>query len=157
MPKEQYSHRFTWSHLNPLQVGRYAEYYAKMEFTVSGFEVYEPEVDARGVDFIIRNSSGRFYEIQVKSHRGMKYIFFPKSKFQLSANLYALIVLFFEGEEPQLCLIPSEAWLHLDSLFKSRNYPGLKSPPEWGLELSRKNLPELERYEYHKTVENLLR
>lgn len=138
-----------------MQLGRYAEYYTKMEFTLHGFDVYEPDVDERGIDFVIRNSEGRYYEVQVKSHRGLKYTFFPKHKFRLSPNLYAVIVLFFEGREPQLYLIPSKAWRHSNPLFKSRNYSGLKSDPEWGLELNKKNLPELERFAFHKMVKNV--
>lgn len=150
-------HEFSWSRLTPLQLGRYAEYYTKMEFTLYGFDVYEPEVDERGVDFLIRKSKSKYYEVQVKSHRGLKYVFFPKRKFQLSSNLYAVIVLFFEGREPQLYLIPSKVWRHPNSLFKSRDYPGLKSDPEWGLELSKKNLPQLERFTFHKMVKRISR
>lgn len=138
-----------------LQLGRYAEYYTKMEFTLYGFAVYEPEVDDRGIDFVIRKSRNKYYEIQVKSHRGLKYFFFPKHKFDPSPNLYAAIVLFFEGKKPQLYLVPSIAWRHPNSLFKSRDYPGRKSDPEWGLELNRKNLPMLERFAFDKTVRKI--
>jgi len=37
--------KFDWGQLKSLQLGRYAEYFAKMEFTLLGFDVYEPEVD----------------------------------------------------------------------------------------------------------------
>ena len=60
------SKKFEWGKLNHLQLGRYAEYYAKMEFTLLGFDVYEPEVDDKGIDFIIRKDEDNFYEIQVK-------------------------------------------------------------------------------------------
>lgn len=40
--------RYQWSKLNGLQVGRYAEYFVKMEFTMHGFQVYTSEVDDRG-------------------------------------------------------------------------------------------------------------
>ena len=32
--------RFNWAGLNNQQVGRYAEYFVKMEFTMHGFQVY---------------------------------------------------------------------------------------------------------------------
>ena len=38
-----------WSRLSRLQIGRYAEYYAKMEFASYGFDVYTSEVDDYGV------------------------------------------------------------------------------------------------------------
>jgi hypothetical protein len=40
--------------LTGLQLGRYAEYYAKMEFASYGFEVYTSEVDDHGVDFVVK-------------------------------------------------------------------------------------------------------
>ena len=43
-----------WFELTPLQLGRYAEYYSKMEFASYGFEVYTSEVDDHGVDFIVK-------------------------------------------------------------------------------------------------------
>ena len=58
-----------WTKLNSLQVGKYAEYFAKMEFASYGLEVYTTEVDDRGIDFIVKNKNGRFCEIQVKFSR----------------------------------------------------------------------------------------
>ena len=47
---------------------------SKMEFTRHGFDVYEPEVDQRGIDFVIRKSEGKYYEMQVKSKRDLAYV-----------------------------------------------------------------------------------
>jgi predicted GNAT family N-acyltransferase len=47
-----------WSKLNSLQLGRYAEYYAKMEFASYGFEIYTSELDDHGIDFIAKTKSG---------------------------------------------------------------------------------------------------
>jgi hypothetical protein len=58
-----------WSHLNRQQIGTCSEYFVKMEFTMHGFQVFTPEVDDRGVDFITRFGSGRWLEVQVKSIR----------------------------------------------------------------------------------------
>jgi hypothetical protein len=102
--------RYAWSRLSPLQVGRYAEYFAKMEFTLYGFDVYSAEVDERGIDFVIRRSDIHFYDVQVKSGRHLSYIFFPKDKFRLRTTLLAAVVLFSEGEAPAFYLIPSTAW-----------------------------------------------
>lgn len=53
----------SWSHLNHLQIGRYAEYYAKMELTSYGFYIFTSEVDDHGVDFVMKNSKGHFFEV----------------------------------------------------------------------------------------------
>src|SRR5688500_13005008 len=98
--------RWDWSRLNKLQVGRYAEYFVKMEFTLLGFDVYSSEVDDRGIDFVIRREPDRYYDVQVKSSRGLNYIFFHKSQFLLRENLLAAIVLFQDQRAPELYLLP---------------------------------------------------
>jgi hypothetical protein len=86
--------RYSWSRLNTQQVGRFAEYFVKMEFALYGFEVYTAEVDDRWIDFIVRHGAGGFYEVQVKSVRGFNYVFMQKSKFPLRPDrLLALVLL----------------------------------------------------------------
>ena len=79
-----------WSELSGLQRGRYAEYYAKMEFTSYGYEVYASEIDDRGIDFIVRNpKNGIFFEVQVKSLHGESgYVFIKKSKLKELTERY---------------------------------------------------------------------
>lgn len=38
-----------WSELSSLQLGKYAEYLAKMEFMKHGFDVYSSEVDDKEI------------------------------------------------------------------------------------------------------------
>jgi len=147
--------KFDWGKLNPLQLGRYAEYFAKMEFTLLGFDVYEPEVDDKGIDFIIRKGENSFYEIQVKSNFKGNYIFMQKDKFALRKNLYLVLVLFTQASPPELYLIPSTAWLTPNDLLVSHDYPGKKSKPEWGINLSKKNSQILSEYEFDKVAEKI--
>ncbi len=147
--------KYNWNRLNHLQLGRYAEYFAKMEFTLYGFDVYTAEVDDRGIDFVVRRDSARYYDVQVKSSRNLNYIFFPKDKFGLRDNLLAAVVLFIDGEAPQLYLIPSSVWSEQDTLLMSRDYEGKKSKPEWGLNLSWKNLPLLARFSFDIAIRGL--
>lgn len=147
--------KFDWSRLNNLQRGRYAEYFAKMEFTLLGFDVYAAEVDDKGIDFIIRKNANRYYDVQVKSAYHSKYVFFPKQKFILRENLLAVIAMFVDGEMPTLYLIPSSVWLKPNALFVSRDYKGKKSKPEWGLNLSKKNLPLLDVFAFHEKVRQI--
>lgn len=148
--------KYNWNRLNHLQLGSYAEYLAKMEFTLYGFDVYTAEVDDRGIDFIVRLSNNRYYDIQVKSIRGLNYIFFPKDKFDLRDNLLAVVVIFIEGKAPQLYLIPSTVWREPNALLVNHDYEGKKSKPEWGLNLSHKNLPLLAEFSFDKAVHRLL-
>jgi hypothetical protein len=49
-------HRYDWKNLNPRQIGKYAEYFVKMELAIHGFDIYTSEVDDKGIDFVERVS-----------------------------------------------------------------------------------------------------
>ena len=49
--------KYDWSRLNHLQLGRYAEYFIKMEFTALGFDVYSAEVDDKGLTSLFEGTS----------------------------------------------------------------------------------------------------
>lgn len=147
--------RYQWSTLNHLQVGRYAEYLVKMEFVLFGSDVYGGEVDDKGIDFVVRTQSQRYYDIQVKSARKLNYIFFRKETFQPRSNLLAAVVLFEDHELPRPYLIPSLRWTNPDVLFVDRNYQGKKSKPEWGLSLTRSRLRSLADYAFDRVVPSL--
>ncbi|MDQ3707677.1 MAG: DUF4365 domain-containing protein [Chloroflexota bacterium] len=147
---EESLERYNWGKLNRMQLGRYAEYFVKMEFTMFGFDVYSSEVDDKGIDFVARkhNFAGDawYYDIQVKSTLNLNYVFMRKSKFMLTDNLYLALVLFAAGSAPDVYLIPSKRWNTPDSLFADRPYINLKSPPECGLNLTKSKLPLLEPF-----------
>ena len=148
--------RYTWSRLNHLQVGRFAEYFVKMEFALYGFQVYTAEVDDRGIDFIVRHESSAFREIQVKSVRGLNYVFLPKEKFPLRPERIAAVVLLLEEQAPDLYLVPALAWASPNALLVSRDYEGKQSKPEWGLNVSSKNLALLRDFRFEKVVTSLM-
>jgi hypothetical protein len=148
-------HKYDWSRLNPMQVGRYAEYFVKMEFTLFGFEVYTSEVDDRCVDFVVRRDGGHFYDVQVKSVRGFNYIFVPKERFAIATHRLVAAVILHKQKEPELYIVPMTAWLTPNALVVSRDYDGKKSKPEWGLNLSAKNQPLLEKYRFEHLAPSL--
>jgi hypothetical protein len=149
--------KYRWSKLNHLQLGRYAEYYVKMEFIGAGIDVFTTEVDDKGIDFVIKNNENQYCDIQVKSSRNLSYIFFQKSKFQLRPKLFAAIAIFIDDKLPDIYLIPSETWQNPSDIFKSRDYEGKASESEWGLNLSEKNYKELEPYRFENMVESLFK
>jgi hypothetical protein len=149
--------RYVWSKLNRQQIGAFCEYFVKMELTMHGLQVYGTEVDDRGVDFVARYERGPFLEIQVKSLRSLGYVFMQKDKFPISESTWLALGLLFEGTAPQLFLVPSIAWRSPNALFADRNYEkeGLKSPPEWGLNISNKNMSLLEPFRFDYMLEKL--
>lgn len=147
-----------WSELSNLQLGRYGEYFAKMEFASYGLDVYTSEVDDHGIDFVVKNKLGKFFEIQVKAIRLVKtgYVFIRKDKFYINQdNLLLMLLLFKEGKIPKSYLIPSKEWSVQNDLFRDREYKGLKSKPEYGLNLSKKNMKLLEKYKFEESILNI--
>jgi len=147
--------RYNWKNLNTQQVGTFAEYFVKMELTMHGYQVYTTEVDDRGIDFVTRYETQPFLTMQVKSVRSLNYVFLRKDKFELSQNMAMALVLLQEGRAPDLYFIPSLVWKSQNDLFVSRDYRGKKSAPEWGINLSQKNMPLLEQYSFDKMIEKL--
>ena len=139
-----------WSKLNHLQMGRYAEYYAKMEFASYGFEVYTSEVDDHGVDFIAKlPGENKFFEVQVKSVRDYGYIYMAKSKMpELSEDRLVCYLHFIDGHLPDVFVRPATAWNNPNAVLVDRKYdkPGQKSEPEWGINISKKNYNLLDEY-----------
>lgn len=147
--------RNDWSRLNHLQVGRYAEYLVKMECTLYGLVVYTPEVDDKGIDFVIRAGADRFYDVQVKSLRSSGYVFVRKDRFDLRPTNLLALVLLRQGQAPDLYLIKSTVWRSPQGPFVSRDYPGLKSPPEWGINVSGRWMEALEPHRFERVVGGL--
>jgi hypothetical protein len=151
--------RHNWNRLNRLQLGKYAEYLAKMEFILHGCDVFTSEVDDHGIDFVVRTRAGRHYDIQVKSYRPVsnKYVFLQKSKFPISPQSLLTLVQFVDGEAAKLFLVPSSVDGAHNPILESRDYgEGKKSPPEWGLTLSRKKLAALaDNWEFSAVVRRL--
>lgn len=150
--------KYNWERLSSLQVGKYAEYFMKMEFTLFGWDIYSSEIDDKGIDFVLRKNS-IFLEVQVKSARLEKtnYIFMSKDKFIPKKNLFLSLALFENFQLPQLYIIPSEAWLEPNDLLADMNYgEDKKSKPEFGLRLSNKNHHLLEKYRFQEMVEKMV-
>ncbi len=144
---------FAWSSLSHLQLGRYAEYFVKLELTLYGFQVFTSEVDDRGIDFVARSEDGTFYEVQVKSLRKSGYVFLRKEHCVPAPHRLLAFVLFRDNEEPRAYLIPTTVWLTPSGPFVSRDYgEGKKSAPEWGLTVSDKRLSELDAYRFGVTA-----
>jgi hypothetical protein len=149
--------RYKWSALTKQQVGAYVEYFVKMELTMFGFHVYGAEVDDRGVDFIAQFGEGPFIKIQVKSVRGSGYVYMEKTKFSLHEHRALAFGLLVEGQPPNLFLIPSLEWRTPSPLLRDREYGnGLKSAPEWGMNISKTNMSLLNEYSFEKTAEVII-
>jgi hypothetical protein len=153
--------KFELSNLKTLQKGKLGEYLAKVALTGYGLDVYTSEVDDKGIDYIVRINERKYLDIQVKTVHKSNYVFILKSanawKQPFNPNLYLLLVILKENENPAFYCIPASAWNNPNSLLSSRDYINSKkkSRPDWGVNLSTKNEPLLNKYSLDKMISKL--
>ena len=149
---------FTFEHFNHLQVGRIGEYWAKIWLTLARFDIYTTDVDDKGIDFIIRTDNDKHIDVQVKTITEKSgYVFITKKgtwEKELIDNLYLILVLLKNNEMPSVYYIPSTVWKTPTALFTDKKYDkeGQKSLPEWGINVSKKNMDELSKYEISEYI-----
>ena len=145
-----------WSRpsLTPQKLGKFCEYYAKMTLTSYGLDIYTSEVDDHGIDFVAESKKG-FLKFQVKAIRTAtsQYVFMRKDYFNIEdTTLFLFLMLLTDGEHPEIYLIPTSAWHQESKVFVYHDYEGKKSKPEYGVNLSKKNRGELEKYKLEKML-----
>lgn len=148
MPKKK------WSEFNRQQLGRYGELFAMMEYMSYGYEIYTPEVDDHGVDFLAIGSDGVPLAIQVKSVRNFNYTYVQKNKIELDEKHFVAYVRFADGCPPKLYIIPATVWKTPNQLFVDYEYgkEGQVSKPEYGISMAASRLPMLEEYNVEKMM-----
>jgi len=155
---EQSFDNFNYNHLTHLQIGRIGEYWVKIWLTLIGFDTYHNDVDDKGIDFILRLDNDKHIDIQVKTVReNTGYAFVTKEtwRFELRENLYLALVLLENGKMPKVFMIPSIAWKTPNELLRDRDYTkeGQTSKPEWGINISKKNMNILNQYDIMEFIE----
>ncbi len=146
-----------WSHLSHLQLGKIAELYAKIEFLSHDFEIYDTVLDDRGIDFVARKD-GKIFEIQVKAVRNYNYTFISESKMPYPlSNARLVCYIYFLDDTPNIYIIPTSVWNTPNEVFTYKTYDGLKSNPEFGINISKKHISLLEQYgaKYYFTGDTL--
>lgn len=143
------TYNLLWSRkeLTAQKLGAFCEYYAKMTLISYGISVYSSEIDDHGIDFVAETRKG-FLKFQVKGVRSSsQYVFMRKEYFNIEDDaMFLFLLLLTDGEHPDIYIIPASAWRQESTVFVSHDYEGKKSRPEYGVNISKKNMPELEKY-----------
>lgn len=138
-----------WPALSKDQLNRFAQRWAQLEFLSYGFDLYTAEAESRHIAFLAR-APGRedWYEVQVKLVRGWGYAFWPKGSVPLRPDRLMCLLRFVPLEEPEVYVIPAQAWRHPGSLLVSRDYdqPEQRGTPEWGVNVSKGTLERLQAH-----------
>ena len=152
--------QFNYSHLNHLQIGRIGEYWVKIWLTLLGFDAYTNDVDDKGIDFVIRLNEEKHVDIQVKTMRGdSSYVFVNKQSWKsgLRRNLFLALVILKNNTSPTIYFIPAIDWLKPNDLLRDHDYSkeGQTSKPDWGINVSRKNMEILKQYDLTKFTSDI--
>jgi hypothetical protein len=157
-----YFNKISYEDYHHIQIGKIGEYWMKLCFSMLNLDVYTTEVDNKGIDFIVRLDDSNYIDIQVKTIRKSKtsYVYVDKEdkevdwKDVLRKNRFLAIVIIEDYKIPSSFLIPATEWNNPNELLKIRNYKsnGLKSKDDWGVNISKKNMELLQKYELAKSV-----
>lgn len=137
------------------RLGTFGEYYAKMVLASYGMSIYTSEVDDHGIDFVAESQKG-FIKFQVKTVRqSTNYVFMKKDYFNINdSTLFLFLSILKDGELPISYIIPATVWENDSTgIFVYRKYEGMKSKPEYGINLSVKNMPFLDSYKVEKMID----
>lgn len=97
---------------------KFAQHFVKLELMKARLEVFASESGSRGVDFIVKNQSGKYHElylqpINLEKDRSVKIL--KEELGDLNDNLWIALVLFMKEMEPVLHLIPSKVLVSPDN------------------------------------------
>ncbi|MEO6036022.1 MAG: hypothetical protein ABIQ35_12270 [Verrucomicrobiota bacterium] len=141
----------SYKHLNNIQKGSIAEAYAKMAFTLEGFEVYTSEYDDRGIDFVIRNNKGSFFSVQVKSTGPSVSPFIYAKNFEASPDFLLCAVRLIEGSTPEIYLTCGTDWNEGKECLNF-NQNGGNAGAYYELRFSKVYLESLKRHKFENYV-----
>lgn len=150
-------YNLNWSRkeLTKQRLGTFGEYYAKMTLASYGMSIYTSEVDDHGIDFVAETKKG-FIKFQVKTVRqSTNYVFMLEDHFNIEdETLFLFLSILIDGEHPVSYIIPATVWGDTSKgVFVHRTYEGKKSKPEYGINLSKKNIPILDDYLLEKMID----
>lgn len=147
-------HKKTYKHLNKVQKGSFGESYARMMFTLEGFEVYNSEYDDRGIDFVVRNTSGKFFIVQVKTTDNTVNPFIYEDNFMAGNDFIFCAVRIIENEEPSMFLALGSDW---EKEYDCLNYnpEGGASGPYYEIRFAKKYKNDLETFDFMNYVNKI--
>jgi len=115
--------------------------------------------------FIIEDLNKILFRIKVVSHKKLATIYLPENKFDINDEKLFLIYFIFTNDfnidSEKFFIIPAKTWQNFknDNVFIYRDYKGknkkgekLKSKPEWGINVSKKNMNIINHYKFYDKI-----
>jgi hypothetical protein len=143
-----------WSTLGRREIKELGRSLVEQRFEARGCVVTR-DADARSGRLVVRRRE-TIIEVYVSTQRAGGYALWTKRRLQLDGDRYVALVVLADGEPPQLFAVPTLAFLDPVPPLVSRDYIGLASEPEYGIELTASALDALDRYAWDAgTVDRL--
>ena len=100
--------------------------------------------------------AGKDYQFKMRTYNG-NYNFISKNELpELKDNIFVAIVYWMQNKPSKIFLCPSTLWENdPNGIFKEKNYEGLSSGAEWGINLTENKISLLEEYEFTKMIDKL--
>lgn len=138
------------------ELGKYAKTFLRDRLKNLGVDLIDYKLD--GAD-ICAKIEGKYYKFKVKSIRKANtgYIKIKKKGLDIrDASLFIATILFYNNGISKIFLIPVAELANENDLFRNRDYPKMKSSPEWGLNVTDKNMDILNQFELSKVLKKLI-
>ncbi len=141
--------RMAWSRLSKGEVTEVGVALVRERLVAEGLRVTDDEITGR-TRLLATRPGARTYRVRVATCRppGGNYAYFTKASFEIADDQLAALVLLEEGRSASAFLIPSAAWRTPSPLLCDRDYVGKASAPEWGIQLTGKSQPYLEKFSF---------
>jgi len=147
---------YTYKHLNTGQkTGAFGEAYSKMAFILEGFEVYRTECDDRGIDFVVRNQSGKFFLVQVKTTRETADPYIKENNFIQNDEFIFCAVRIEEGKRPLVYIAKGSDWQNNDFECLNHNPEGGDAGPYYEMRLAARYQQQLERFRFSNYIDSI--
>jgi len=100
--------------------------------------------------------SDAIYTLKSRTYNG-HYVLVEKSEIpNLSPNIMIALVEWINDKPSNLYFIPMSEWENSGlTILKDRNYEGLKSKPEWGIDINQTNKHELNQFLANKIIKSI--
>ena len=97
--------------------------------------------------------SGKKYQIKMRTYNG-NYNFISKNEMpELKDDIFVAVVYWMQNKPSKIFLCPTTLWKNdPNGIFKEKNYEGLSSGAEWGINLTENKISLLEEYEFSNMI-----
>ena len=139
---------------------KYAQHFVKLELMKARLEVFQNESANKGVEFIVKTSTGKFHELflqtlNLEKDRSVKIL--KQEIGEPKDALWVALVMFMKEMEPVLYLIPSKVLAKPDNYIFIENEQSdrFKHLSNWEIKVFTNAIPQLSKYAFANLIKEI--